>query len=127
MYLGKIAAGALALVMLASAASAAECEASHDPSPETNIPTGVNFYNNTSYATRIYWIGFDGFLNEYALIQPGESAKFDSYVHHKWLVEVYAPERTECLGPISAPDQETCEARILWNDGVGIDAGYCDF
>ncbi|RKE85027.1 hypothetical protein DFO46_1811 [Rhizobium sp. AG855] len=28
---------------------------------------------------------------------------------------------------IGPRDQESRRARILWDDGVGIDAGYCDF
>lgn len=111
-----------------SKAQAAACEEAHDPSPASDEATGIVFHNETSYAARIFWIGFDGFLEEYGLVQPGESISYDTFIGHQWMVELYASEeRTECLGPIIPRDRESCQARILWDDGIGIDAGYCDF
>lgn len=116
------------LVFGGSRAQAAACEEAHDPSPASDQATGIVFHNETSYATRIYWIDFDGFLKEYGLVQPGESISYDTYIGHQWMVELYASEdRTECLGPIIPRESESCQARILWDDGIGIDAGYCDF
>lgn len=111
-----------------SKAQAAACEPAHDPSPASDQSTGIVFHNDTSYAARIYWIGFDGFLEDYGLVQPGDSLSYDTYIGHQWMVELYASEeRTECLGPIIPRDSESCQARILWDDGIGIDAGYCHF
>jgi VHL beta domain len=111
-----------------SRAQAAACEEAHDPSPASDQPTGIVFHNETSYATQIYWIDFDGFLKEYGLVQPGESVSYNTYIGHQWLVELYASEdRTECFGPIVPRESESCQARILWDNGIGIDAGYCDF
>ncbi len=104
------------------------CEEAHDPSPRSGDPTGIDFFNDTQFAYRILWIDFDGFLKEYGLLQPGEHAHYDTYIGHQWLVELYASEeRTECFGPIAPRDHESCQAHILWNDGIGIDAGFCDF
>jgi VHL beta domain len=112
----------------ATAALAAACEEAHDPSPASDVSTGINFHNETSYAFRVFWIDFDGFLKDYGLVQPGETASYDTYVGHQWMVELYASEdRTECFGPIIPRDTESCQARILWDDGIGIDAGFCDF
>lgn len=116
------------LALGAGAAQAAACEEAHDPSPASEDATGIAFHNDTPFAARVFWIGFDGFLEEYGLIQPGESLQYDTYIGHQWMVELYASEeRTECLGPIVPRDRESCQARILWDDGIGIDAGYCDF
>ncbi|MBB1250700.1 hypothetical protein [Rhizobium sp. G21] len=114
--------------LAATAARAAACEEAHDPSPASEQATGINFHNETPYAFRVFWIDFDGFLKEYGLVQPGETASYNTYIGHKWMVELYASEeRTECFGPIVPRDSESCQARILWDDGVGIDAGFCDF
>ncbi len=61
------------------------------------------------------------------MAQPSEKLSFNTYVGHGWFVELYTPDGAECLGPVSASQQESCEAHILWNEGIGIDAGYCDF
>jgi hypothetical protein len=112
----------------ATLAWAAACEEAHDPSPSSDAATGINFHNETPYAFRVFWIDFDGFLKEYGLVQPGETASFNTFIGHKWMVELYASEeRTECFGPVVSRDNESCEARILWDDGIGIDAGFCDF
>ncbi len=112
----------------AARAQAEACEEAHDPSPASDQATGIVFHNETSSAARVYWIGFDGFLEDYGLVQPGESLSYETYIGHQWMVELYASEeRTECFGPIIPRDRESCQARILWNDGIGLDAGYCDF
>jgi hypothetical protein len=122
---------ALSLVPLPLASSPAfadACEPAHDPSPASEEATGIVFSNDTAYAYNVFWIDFEGFLQDYGLVQPGESASFDTFIGHRWMVELYASEeRTECFGPIVPRDPETCQARILWNDGIGIDAGFCDF
>jgi hypothetical protein len=118
-----------AVVVLASVATsvAAECEAAHDPAPESSLGSQIAFHNDTTYALRLYWIDYEGFLTEYGLIQPDESASFDTFVGHQWLVEAYMPDGAECLGPISANDQTGCNMRILYDAGFGYDAGMCDF
>ena len=116
-----------ALLAFASPAWSAECEFAHDPPPQSTEATGINFYNDTQYAMKIFKTDNEGFLTEMGLFQPAESAAFDTFVGHSWFVEMYAPERTECFGPIMPNQTESCQARMLWNDGIGIDAGYCDF
>jgi hypothetical protein len=122
---------ALSIVLLPIASSRAladACEPAHDPSPASDEATGIAFSNDTPYAYTVFWIDFEGFLQDYGLVQPGETASFDTFIGHQWMVELYASEeRTECFGPIVPRDPETCQARILWNDGIGIDAGFCDF
>jgi hypothetical protein len=118
-----------AITILSSVASAQaeECEAAHDPAPASNLGTKIAFYNDTTFAMRLYWIDFDGFLKEYGLIQPDESTAFDTYVGHQWLVEAYTPDGAECLGPISASDQSGCDMHILYDNGFGYDGGACEF
>jgi hypothetical protein len=81
----------------------------------------------TPRSLRLYWIGFDGFLTEYGLVQPDESASFGTFVGHQCLAEAYTPDGAECLGPISANDQSGCDMHILYDNGFGYDAGMCDF
>jgi len=118
-----------AIVMLAGVATshAAECEPAHDPAPQSDLGAYIAFYNDTPYALRPYWIDYDGFLTQYDLIQPNESASFDSFVGHQWLVEAYTPDGAECLGPISANDPGGCDMHILYDNGFGYDGGMCDF
>lgn len=118
---------AIAMLACVATSQAAECEAAHDPAPQSDLATPISFYNDTPYAMRPYWIDFDGFLTEYELIQPYESASFNSFVGHQWLMEAYTPEGAECLGPISAPDQSGCDMHILYDNGFGYDGGVCDF
>jgi len=117
----------LFVLLFAHPAWSDECEVSQDPAPQSSESTGINFYNDTQYAMKIYWTGFDGFLTEYGLVQPSESREFNTCVGHFWFVEMYAPDRTECFGPIRPNQTEACQAHMLWNDGIGIDAGFCDF
>ncbi|SMD08418.1 hypothetical protein [Rhizobium sp. RU36D] len=122
---------ALTMLMLpASPSQADECLAGATSSPETNIPTGIRFHNDTAYAFRVYWADFKGQLREYALVQPGEEPGFKTYVHHRWFVEIFTPAGTFCAGPVSAPDTETCDMRVLFDNhdpSVGLDGGYCDY
>ena len=117
----------LACGVACSTALADECEPSQDPSPATSEATGIDFYNDTQYAFRVLWAGEDGFLQEYGLFQPSEVARFDTYVGHRWFIELYAPEGAYCFGPVSAPGPDACQAHILFDGGIGIDAGFCDF
>ena len=122
---------ALSLVpstFISSLALADACEPAYYPSPASDEATGIAFYNETAYAYRVFWIDFEGSLQEYALVQPGETAMFNTFIGHRWMVELYASEEwTECFGPIIPSDTETCQARILWDGGIGIDAGFCEF
>ncbi len=118
------------LTLSALPAAAGGCGAIQPPSPGTNIPTGIRFTNDSHYAMRIYWADFKGRLKEYALVQPDETAGFKTYVHHRWYVELYTPDDAICAGPISAPDTEECEMRVLFDDNgqqIGLDGGYCDY
>ncbi len=118
------------LLLPAGPLKAEDCEAGIAQSPETNIPTGIRFHNDTAYAFRVYWADFEGNLREYALVQPGEESGFQTYVHHRWFVEVYTPDGSYCAGPVSAPDTETCDMRVLFDNhdpSVGLDGGYCDY
>lgn len=119
---------AIALMGQLGAALAFECEPSQDPSPASDFETGINFYNDTSYAMRVFWSDFEGFIEPYSdWIQPGDSASFNTYVGHNWLVEVNTPEGAVCSSLISASDAETCQMRILYDGGIGYDAGFCNF
>ncbi|MCM5555391.1 hypothetical protein [Pleomorphomonas sp. NRK KF1] len=100
------------------------------PSPETNIPTGVRFTNDTNSMVRIYWSDFDGQLKDYGLVQPQETVGFQTYVHHRWYAELYMSDEALCAGPISAPDTETCDMRLMFDGERGMidmDGGYCDY
>jgi hypothetical protein len=127
MKLRSLAMTALLFLVTLNTVSAAECEPAHDPAPASDMASGVNFYNDTQYAFKVFWAGEDGFLQEYGMAQPSEKLSFNTFVGHQWFVEMYTPDGAECLGPISANQSESCEAHILWNEGIGIDAGYCDF
>jgi VHL beta domain len=118
-----------AIVMLAAVTTshAAECEPAHDPAPQSDLAAPIAFFNDTPYALRLYWIDYDGFLTEYGLIQPTESASFDSFVGHQWLAEAQMPEGAECVGPISPNDPAGCSMHILYDNGFGYDGGMCDF
>lgn len=108
---------------------ASECEYAHDPAPMSEAAGPITFFNDTEFAFRVLWIDYDGFLEEYALLQPGENTSIDTYVDHSWLVEVYTPEETVCVGPIQLADQEGCYMHILHDDGYfGFDANAaCNF
>ncbi len=107
---------------------AAGCEPSQDPSPASHAPTGIHFYNDTAYAMRVFWAGFDGFLQAGgSWIQPGEKLSFDTYVGHAWFVEVNTPDGAVCSGPIRANGADACHMHILYDNGIGYDAGFCDF
>jgi VHL beta domain len=111
-----------------SPAFAGECEVAQDPSPASEQASGINFYNETGYAMRVFWSGFDGFLEPYSdWIQPGEQASFDTYIGHAWFVEINTPDGPVCSGAISASDSEACQMRILYDNGIGYDGGFCDF
>ncbi|WP_079403082.1 hypothetical protein [Rhodopseudomonas palustris] len=118
------------LAFQASIASAGGCGDMKPPSPATNIPTGVRFTNDTQYTVRIYWTDFDGQLRDYGLVQPDESVGFKTYVHHRWYAELYMSDEALCAGPISAPDTETCDMRLMFDGERGMidmDGGYCDY
>lgn len=87
----------------------------------------MSFYNVTQYARKILKTDNEGFPTGSARIQPTENREFDIFVGHSWLVEMYAADRNAGFGPIIANQTESCQAHTLWNDGIGIDAGYCDF
>ncbi len=111
-----------------SAPAAAECEPSQDPSPASDTATGINFYNDTQYAMRVFWSGFDGFLEPYGdWIQPGDRVSYNTYVGHRWFVEVNTPEGAVCSSAISPVDAESCQMHVLYDNGIGYDGGYCDF
>ena len=120
---------ALALTLaMAAPVAAAECEPSQDPSPPSDEATGIVFYNETQFAMRVFWSGFDGFLEPFSdWIQPGERAGYDTYVGHAWFVELNTYDGPVCGGPISAYGPDTCQMRILYESGIGYDAGFCDF
>lgn len=113
-------------LVLSPGAEADECGRTA-PSPQTSEATGIVFSNDTQYAFRVLWSDFSGRLVEYGLVQPFEELGIDTYVDHLWMVELFTPDGSECLGPISAPGPDTCRARILYDQGIGIDAGFCDF
>ena len=117
----------LAMLLFAHPAWSDECEVAHDPPPRSTEATGINFYNDTQYAMKIFKTDNEGFLTETGLVQPMESREYKTFVGHSWFVEMYAPDRTECFGPITPNETESCEAHMLWDDGIGIDAGFCDF
>ncbi|QDZ02113.2 hypothetical protein FQ775_17955 [Nitratireductor mangrovi] len=122
-----LAAGLAAAVAGIAPALAQKCEPSQDPSPASNAATGISFYNDTQYAFYVYWAGFDGLLQEYALVQPFEEIGFGTYEGHRWFVELVTPDGEQCFGPIWADTAESCNARVLFDEVIGIDAGGCDF
>jgi len=131
--MARLLAGAVIASLLAIQATpvlADGCGGIQVPSPQSYIPTGIKFYNDTHYAMRVYWSDFKGNLKEYGLLQPDETAGFKTYSNHRWFVEVYTPDGDYCAGPIAAPDTEQCDMRILFDDNeqlVGMDGGYCDY
>ncbi len=79
-------------------------------SPASSTPAPVTFVNRADQAVTIYWIGFDGQINEYAGTLPGESVTFDSYVGHNWLAKDFD---FTCRGGVLsvAPGGSTFEIR----------------
>jgi hypothetical protein len=121
--------GPLAATMLLSVATAeAGCEPSQDPSPPSDVSSGINFYNETQFALRVFWSDFEGFLSPQSdWVQPGEAVSFNSFVGHAWFIEVNTPEGAICAGPIRPNGPEFCQMRVLYDGGIGYDAGFCDF
>ena len=113
----------------AGGAAASDCDRAQDRSPATDFETRIAFVNDTPYAFKVYWSNHDGMLTAYDLVQPHSKAAYATYIAHRWFLEVYTPERTVCLGPVSAFSVEACEARIRhYGDAVfGLDADNCDF
>lgn len=123
-----IAALVSALAVVASPAQAGGCEPSQDPSPSSFDQTGIFFYNDTQYAMRVFWSGFDGFLQAGGdWIQPGDKLSFDTYVGHIWFVEINTPDGAVCSSPIRPNGLDACHMHILYDEGIGYDAGFCDF
>ncbi|WP_237155505.1 VHL beta domain-containing protein [Oryzibacter oryziterrae] len=104
-----------------------ECQANFAPSPGTDWQSRIAFHNDTNYAMRLLWVDFNGGLKDYGLLQPYENTGFKTYVGHNWVVEVYTEEGPECLGPISAPDQNGCNLHVVNDAGLGFNADQCDF
>lgn len=117
----------LALVLATQPLLAAQCEYANDPSPESQDQTQISFYNSTHYAVQLYWAGFDGFLVDEGLLQPGDEAYFDTYIGHQWYVEVLTEEGPYCAGPVAPYDYEPCNARIWFDGGPGFDADLCNY
>lgn len=67
-----------------AAATCADEAATKSPSEKT--PTNVTFHNPTSGKLRLYWIDLDGRRKFYAIIDPGQSVKQQTYVGHNWVV-----------------------------------------
>lgn len=53
----------------------------------SEAPATATFINGADQAVSIYWIDFDGQIQEYAGLLPGESWSVDSYVGHLWLAK----------------------------------------
>ena len=114
---------------LQTTALAAECEFAQDPPPQGGESTGIAFYNETQFAFRVLAAGMeDGFLSPMSeWIQPGETQSFGTLVGQTWFVEINTPDGPVCSGAISANSTETCQMRVLYDGGIGYDAGFCDF
>lgn len=56
-------------------------------SPASDQAAPIEFVNKSDIAISIYWIDFDGQLQEYAGTLPGESVTLESYVGHTWLAK----------------------------------------
>lgn len=116
-----------AALVLATPARADRCEVSQDPSPPSQSEARIVFRNESQFALRLYWSDFDGFLTPMgAWVQPGENRWFTTYAGHAWFVEMNTPEGRFCRGPVSATSRRTCNVRVLYDDGMDLDARGCD-
>lgn len=60
-----------------------------DPRDYASVPSDepatIEFVNLSEVAVNIYWIDFDGVLQDYAGTLPGEAVVLDTYVGHSWI------------------------------------------
>lgn len=56
-------------------------------SPPSDNPAHAVFVNNSDVAVTIYWIDFDGQIQEYAGTLPGESWEVETWAGHYWLAK----------------------------------------
>jgi hypothetical protein len=55
-------------------------------SSSSDHKTVIQFVDDSSEAIRLYWIDYDGARENYGTLSPGETAEFDTYLTHPWLV-----------------------------------------
>jgi hypothetical protein len=119
---------ALAAFLIVPASASAQCKLVQEPSIESTAAAAIDFFNRTGYPMRVFWSGLDGRLKPFGdWIKPGGHVRHDTFVGHRWFVEVKLKDYRECSFPISAPQPESCEIRIVHNGGIGYDPGTCDF
>ena len=56
------------------------------PKSESGSPTTIVFYNNTKRKVQIYWVNYEGGLQLYWDLNPGESYKQPTFSSHTWLI-----------------------------------------
>jgi hypothetical protein len=64
-------------------------------SANSNAATTITFFNRSSAPVSLFWLNFDGQREHYGNLTPGQSARFDTYVTHPWVVE---HESGGCMG-----------------------------
>ena len=119
----------VALCLMSSPVWAKACAPSQDPSPASRAKTGIQFVNDTTFAMRVFWSDFDGFLKSYSgWIQPGENVSYATYEGHLWFIEINTPKGRECHGPAAANSSDTCVIRMTYDDTqIGYDTSFCDY
>lgn len=66
-------------------------------SPASNQPATAKFANKSDRALTVYWLGFDGSVQGYAGLVPGESTEIPSFVGHKWIAKDFTGS---CVGGV---------------------------
>ena len=115
---------------LPTLALAQACATKVPPSAEAQdaSATAIMFYNTTEHPMQIFWANYEGGLTPYGDPLPaGAEAGFDTFKGHQWYVSVMAPKGPSCVGPISAETDEVCQMRILYDNGAGMDGGFCEY
>ncbi|MFP6657467.1 MAG: hypothetical protein VB853_04745, partial [Pirellulales bacterium] len=56
------------------------------PSSKSGSDASVLFENKTNRRVKIVWVGYDGKLQVYGELKPGETRRQNSYSNNTWLI-----------------------------------------
>lgn len=126
---------ACSVFLAAMPALAGDCGQKGVPSRNGGEATEILFHNFSDHVAQVYWSDLNGRLKQYAKIKPDDIVTFKTNIGHYWYIEAITTrdeaarrQGEGCFGPISAAYSDSaCTARILYDDGIGIDAGGCDY
>ncbi|MER8822625.1 hypothetical protein NKH70_22880 [Mesorhizobium sp. M0991] len=77
----------------------------------------IEFRNNSSMTTSLYWLDYYGARKSYGTVGPGQSLEINTFVTHPWLV---ADENGNCL-EIVLPEKGTSRDLALINEALRPD------